>query len=132
MTDQAEAVVLDDDYLLRRIHPAEIYQPDEGASRPFSTAFKAQTRGEPLSVYVERLLIANGLDAHALLLGHERFFVVGISVTFVRDLALDVQLDPDPSDPIAGRGGAHAIVTGTITGSRQSKLAKHCDPRIWP
>ena len=130
MTDEAQAV-LEGDYLLRRIHPDEVYRPDDGPSRPFSTAFKARSPGEPLSVFVERLLIANGLDERALLVGHERFFVVGFSAAFVRELELDAELDPNRDDPVAGRGRAHAIVTGSITRSRQTKIANRCDRRIW-
>ncbi len=130
MTDEAQAV-LEDDYLLRRIHPDEVYRPDDGPSRPFSTAFKARSRGEPLSVFVERLLIVNGLDERALLVGHERFFVVGFSVALIQEMELHIGLDPDPDDTLVSRGRAHAIVTGSITRSLQTKLANHCDRRIW-
>ena len=121
-----------DDYLLRRIHPNEVYRsPDGGSSRPFASSFKSPHRGDPLSVYVQRLLEAAGLDARALLVGHESYRVVGVTMTAVRDLGLDVQLDPDPDDEVVGRGEAHAVVVGTINKSRQNTLAKSCDPVIW-
>lgn len=121
-----------DDYLLRRVHPSEVYRPPEGGtSRPFASSFKSPHRGELLSVYVLRLLEAAGLDAGALLIGNEAFSVVGVPMSSLRDLGLDVQLDPDTADTVAARGEAHALVVGAITKSCQNTLAKSCDRVIW-
>jgi len=94
--------------LLRRIHPKQVVNDrNSGRCRPASGAFKAKE----LSVDVESILHANGLDWHFSLRRSPGFSLVRFPAHEARAKGLQVVHKPRP--PEQSDNPAHAEVIGT-------------------
>lgn len=89
--------------LLRRVHPEQIVQDKNlGHRRLSSGAFRAKQ----MSVDVEPMLTAAGLDWTFTLRGYEQFFLVRFKAQFVRAYGQSVEHKPIRGNP------CHAEVIG--------------------
>ncbi len=127
---EVNAFLANDDRLLRRIPKRLAFtSPDGLISRPASGAFKTST-GALVSVYVESMLFARGLTYVDVLKGHEdTHLLVAFTGAQLRELGLDVVVDPDPGDGL--RGEAHAVITTRLTGRSCNVLAAKCEKLVW-
>jgi len=111
--------ILDNDNLLRRIHPEHIHEESNGTKRPASSAFTNTGGTKEMSVNVEKKL-EHSKDA---LHGHTKYkALVRFTASFARTLGQDVIHSPQKEDI------SHADVVGKITKQIQRKFAKQC---IW-
>lgn len=102
--DVDDGSIADDAGLLRRIHPNHIVDDENtGKRRPSSAAFKDME----MSVDVEPLLIAAGLDWQFSLREHSGYSLVRLRAGAARAVNLAVV-----HKPIAGQNEAHAEVIG--------------------
>ena len=98
--------------LLRRIHPEQVIGRSTGRPRPSSAAFKDPN----LSVDVEPLLQAAGLDWRRSLRDHPGYSLVRFSKQSAIDQGLDVVLQSISGNP------AHAVVVGKKTPGKANAL----------
>lgn len=116
-------LIADDDVLLRRIYPGSWAR-----DRPGSGSFKPK-RGEPLSVHVERRLIAMGASAETTLIGRPLFGLVSFRARLARECDLEVEWDPDGEDAL---GQAHAVLIGRFSEPTLRRLATECVHLVVP
>jgi hypothetical protein len=110
--DANENAIPRDAGLLRRIHPEQIIGRNTGLPRPSSAAFKDPN----LSVDVEPLLHAAGLDWRFSLRDHPGFSLIRFSRQSALDQGLDVVPKPLTDNP------AHAVVVGKKTQGKANAL----------
>jgi hypothetical protein len=103
--------VLDEWRLFRRI-PSQprvyiVWDKNRGEWRISSQAFKG-FRDDPrkFSVYIENVLVENGLDASSVLLDAEKFAIAAVTAAFARGQGQEIERNPLPNDP------SHAHVVG--------------------
>ena len=98
--------------LLRRIHPEQVIGKNTGRPRPSSAAFKDPN----LSVDVEPLLHAAGLDWKFSLRDHPGYSLV----RFTKQVAIDQGFDVVPQPLI--NNPSHAVVVGKKTPGKANAL----------
>lgn len=121
-----DASISDDEILLRRIPPWQVYWDKQlGRYRPSSQAFDDDDEGDPMSVYLTSVMEELGLSAERTLDDQAPGFgVAGILAGIVRDASQVVQRDAKPGLPIHVCDPAHAVVAGAKGGKKRSKVGK--------
>jgi hypothetical protein len=114
MSPDADDILTSQDVgLLRRIHPEQVIEDkNTGQRRPSSAAFKDPN----LSVDIEPLLQAAGLDWRFSLKDHPSFSLVRFSEQSAKGQGLTVVRKPLPENP------AHAEVVGKKTQGKANAL----------
>lgn len=106
----------DHERVLRRISKSDvIMDPNLQRKRPSSACFlQGDGPDSPVSVY-----IASEVESEAAVLaGYPDFFLVSLTVRYLRQLGLGIARDPSSG------GAGHAVIIGRKTHGMQSKLAK--------
>ena len=96
----------------RRIPPLHFPKPPR--ERPNSSAFDDDSDGDPMSVVVVR----EGRDPQEVLVEHEGFALVSLSLENLAECDQRLVADPQPDEP------DHAIVVGHKTDGTRRKMAK--------
>lgn len=111
--EQANAAsITDETRLLRRIPPGRTVEGESGR-RPQSDCFSDPPGGAGMSVDIWE----QGREPDDLLVGHDGFGVVWVTVGDVRKLGLEVVRDRHPDNPY------HALVRGKKTSGIKRRLA---------
>ncbi len=97
----------------RRIPPRH-FPKKPGVERPDSPAFDDDSDVEPMSVVIAR----EGRDPREVLLGHDGFGLVELTIEELEAAGQEVVRDPLPEEP------DHALVMGTKTLATRRLLAK--------
>lgn len=100
----------------RRIPPWHF--PDPGQTRPKSAAFADDPDGGSMSVVIADAVLSGGRTAHSVLAGHDGFALGALATAVIKDLGLQLVLDPHPDEP------AHALVVGHKTRATRRAMAK--------
>lgn len=115
MPDNDEYEYFDESDLLRRIHPEHIiFDKNLNEFRPTSQNFG----DEKMSVDIETILTANGLDWKCTLRNHDQYSLVRFPASLARGLTQTVYHCRTLDNP------AHGEVRGKKTGSVRSRFSK--------
>jgi hypothetical protein len=127
-----DAIIGDDERLLRRIGPFWAVSDGAGGKRVASAAFQDRTVSgiTALSVHRESVLENHRLAPEDLLTDFDGYGLVAFTAAEARKLGLGVAPAELPDD--GPRGLAHAHVHGKKTGAIKNALAKGCEKLIWP
>lgn len=123
---QDDPTILDDDELLRRLHPRWIVWADP--PKISSAAFQNQKGLEKLSANLGSLMTQNAQTWEDLIAGMPDYGVASLSVGTARQHGQGVEKSPEPNDP------SHVHVEGPKPKSVQRKLAKAATGNVlkWP
>lgn len=129
-----DATIDDEETILRRVPPWQIVWDDNlQTSRPSSAAFDDDSEGDPMSVYLARVLDQMGLTAAHTLDGHEAgFAVAALSVGAVRGEQQVVLRDPEPGPPTHTCDPAHGLVAGKKATKRRQRIGKTASWAVAP
>lgn len=93
--------------LLRRVPPRHFFLDENlGRLRPSSAAFEDDEDGDPMSVYRQDIIDAEGGNARRVLAGHEGYGLASLLTGEVRSKNQTVHTSPLPAEP------SHASVCG--------------------
>jgi hypothetical protein len=110
--------IVDDDWVLRRIHPSQIIDDkNAGTKRPSSGAFT----DPDLSADSELLLAKFGLDSNHCIKNHAGYSLARVSVQVARTAGMAVTHTPQEDNP------AHTDVTGKKTKATQRQLSSSAE-----
>jgi len=85
--------------LLRRVPPKHFYFDDNlGRWRPSSAAFEDDEDGDPMSVYRQDLIEAEGGPIRRIMVGHEGYALASLTAGQVRSKDQTVHPDPLPEE----------------------------------
>ena len=114
-----DPTIADSENLWRRIHPDWVV-PDanSGALRLSSAAFDNDSKGGPMSILIESIMLSTARSYEAAIIGFEGYYLAAVTAGQVRTLDQGVAKDPEPDEP------AHAVVLGSKTRSVRRRLAK--------
>ena len=91
--------IADEVPLLRRIPPWHFVCDDnDGSYRPSSAAFEDDDDGDPMSVYRQDVIQAEGGKSERVMLGHEGFGLVAITAGTTREKQQTAHPDPLPEE----------------------------------
>ena len=122
-----DPTILDDDELLRRLHPRWIVRTTD-PPKISSAAFQNFKGFEKLSANLGSLMTQYTQTWSDLLAGMPGYGIAGLSVGTARQHGQGVEKSPEPNDP------SHVHVEGPKPKSVQKKLAKAATENIlkWP
>jgi hypothetical protein len=122
-----DKTVLNDERLLRRIHPKwKVPDHTNQRWRISKAAYDDSRDGSPTSVSLEQTLLRLGFSILHPMQGHEGYYLAALRMGVARDVQQGIHRDPQPNDP------SHALLFGTKTGSVRKSLAKQSDWVIAP
>jgi hypothetical protein len=110
-----DLTIRDDDRLLRRVTPNQLFTDPDGTTRPTSAVFKSTE----LSVNIESLMIQQKRPLEDTLANHPGEFLTSITAAAVRVHGLPIVKDNEPpNDP------AHGLILGKKTGSFANAMVR--------
>lgn len=102
-----DSSIADTTDLLRRIPPWHFIRDDNlGVVRPSSAAFEDDADGDPMSVYLSTLLVANHRESASVLVGHTGYALASITAGLARQKNQTVRPAPLPEEAL------HSVVCG--------------------
>ena len=94
--------------LLRRVPPKHFYLDENlGRLRPSSAAFEDDSDGDPMSVYRQDIIEAEGDTTRRVMHGHEEYALASLTAGQVRSKDQTVHPDPLPGE------SSHTQICGT-------------------
>lgn len=122
-----DPTILDDDDLLRRLHPRWIVWTSD-PPRISSAAFQNAKGFEKLSANLGSLMAANAQTFEDLLVSFPGYGIASISVGLARENRQSIEKAPEPEDP------SHVHVEGAKPRLVQRKLARAASDSVlkWP
>lgn len=114
--------------LLRRIPPWHFFTDSNlgGLVRPSSAAFEDDDDGDPMSVYLSSVLVAEQREPNSVLTGHQGFGLASITAGLARECNQTVHPDPLPDET------SHAVVCGDKeSGKKKAVKRKFAQGAKW-
>lgn len=111
--------ILNEEALWRRIPPGwVVWDHNRGTARPSSQAFRDDSDGSPMSVFLAAVMQEIGRGPYDAIAGHTGYALAWMTAGLARRCEQGVARDPLPDEP------AHGVVFGKKTRSARKTFAR--------